>query len=66
MTCSWKILVECKYISIDWFPLKNIKQYNPVELTEYAVANGISDETAFRWWVKENLRRQDMIIYKIK
>ena len=55
--CSCKILVEWKYGSFDWVPLKDLKQSNPVELAEYAVTNEISDETALSWWVKETLRR---------
>ena len=54
---SCKILVEWKYGSFDWVPLKDLKQSNPVELAEYAVTNEISDETALSWWVKETLRR---------
>ena len=30
------------------------------------MSNYISDETAFRWWVKETLCCQDMIISKVK
>ena len=39
---------------------------NPVGLAEYAVANEISDEPAFNWWVKETLRHIDRIIYRVK
>ena len=31
-THVWKILVEWKDRSVDWFPLKYLKQSNPVEL----------------------------------
>ena len=31
-TNVWKILVEWKDRSVDWFPLKYLKQSNPVEL----------------------------------
>ena len=54
-TCGWKLLVECKDGFVDWVPIKELKHSNPVELAEYAVANEISDEPAFNWWVKENL-----------
>ena len=40
-TCEWKLLVEWKDGSVDWVPLKGIKQSNPVELSEYTVANYI-------------------------
>ena len=58
--------MEWKYRSVDWVPLKDLKQYNPVDLAEYAVANKISDEPAFNWWVKGTLRHRDRIIYKLK
>ena len=41
-TSGWKILVEWKDGSVDWFPLKDHRQSNPVELAEYAVTNEIS------------------------
>ena len=47
--------MEWKDGSVDWVPLKDLKQSNPVDMAEYAVANEISDEHAFNWWVKENL-----------
>ena len=65
-TRDWKLLVEWKYRSVDWFPLKDLKQSNPVELSEYAVANEISDEPAFNWWVKENLQHRYRIISEVK
>ena len=37
MTCGWKLLVKWKYISVDWFPIKYLKQSNPVDLAEYVV-----------------------------
>ena len=64
-TRGWKILVEWKDGSVDWVPLKDLKQFNPVELDEYAMANEIIDEPAFNWWVKENLRHRDIIISKV-
>ena len=36
-THGWKILVECKYGSVDWVPLKDLKQSNPVDLSEYVM-----------------------------
>ena len=65
-TIVWKLLVEWKEGSVDWFPLKDHRQSNPVELAEYAVTNEISDEHAFNLWVKETLRHRDRIISKVK
>ena len=49
-----------------WVPLKELKASNPVELTEYAVANRIDDEPAFNWWVSHTLRKRNRIISKVK
>ncbi len=32
-----------------WVKLKDLKASNPVELAEYAVANWIAEEPAFKW-----------------
>ena len=60
-TRGWKILAKWKYLSVDWVPLKDLKQYNPVDMDEYSVANEISDEPSFNWWVKETLQHRDRI-----
>ena len=65
-TRGWKLLLEWKNFSVDWVPLKDLKQSNPVELAEYAVGNEISDEPAFNWWVNETLRHRYRIISKVK
>ena len=66
LTRGWKLLLEWKDVSVDWVPLKGLKQSNPVELAEYYVVNKISDEPAFNWWVKDNLRHRYRTISKVK
>ena len=63
---GWKLLVEWRDGSVDWVPLKYLKNSNPVELAEYAVVNEIIDKPAFNWWVKETFQRRYRIISKIK
>ena len=41
--------------SVDWVPLNDLKQSNPVEMAEYAVANQMSDEPDFNLMIKETL-----------
>ena len=43
-----------------------MKDANPLELAQYAIANGIAEEPAFKWWVPEILKRKKKIISKIK
>ena len=37
-----------------------------MQLAEYAFANGIENEPAFKWWIKKTLKRKDRIISKVK
>jgi hypothetical protein len=38
-TKGWELLVEWKDGITTWIPLKDLKETNPVELAEYAIAN---------------------------
>jgi hypothetical protein len=65
-TRGWKLLCQWKDNSTSWVPLVDLKDSNPVELAEYAVANRIDQEPAFRWWVADVLRKRNRIIAKLK
>jgi hypothetical protein len=65
-TKGWKLLCQWKDGSSDWIDLKHLKESNPIELAEYAVANRIQEEPAFKWWVPETLRTRNRIIGKVK
>lgn len=65
-TRGWKLLVEWKDHSVDWIDLKDLKASNPVELAEYALANELEEEPAFKWWVRQTLRQRDRLIMKVK
>ena len=65
-TRGWELLVEWKDQTTNWIPLKDLKESNPVELAEYAMANKLLEEPAFAWWAKEVLRKRDRIIAKVK
>jgi hypothetical protein len=52
--------------STSWVKLKDLKVSNPIELAEYAVANCIAEEPAFKWWVSHTLRKWNRIILKVK
>ena len=58
--------MEWKDGSFYWVPLKDLKHSNPVDMAEYSVANEISDDPAFNWWVKDTLRHRYIIISKVK
>jgi hypothetical protein len=65
-TKGWHLLVEWKDGSTTWVPLYRLKESNPVEVADYAVANKIIEEPAFAWWAKYILRRRNQIISKVK
>ena len=61
-TSGWHLLVQWKNGEEVWMPLKLLKESYPVQVAEFAVARGIQDEPAFKWWVQYTLRRRDRII----
>ena len=42
------------------------KRQQPIELAEFAMGNGLQDEPAFIWWVRNVLRHKERIISKVK
>ena len=58
-TKGWKLLCQWKDGSSDWVELRNLKDSNPIEVAEYAVANRIQEEPAFKRWVPETLRTRN-------
>ena len=65
-TKGWKICVEWKDGSTSWVSLKDLKESNPIELAEYAVANKLVSEPAFSWWVPYTLKKRDRIIKAVR
>ncbi len=61
-TVGWKLLVAWKNGDEQWMPLSTLKNSNPLEVAEFAKANGIADEPAFCWWVPFTLRQRDRAI----
>ena len=64
-TIGWDMCVQWKTGEEQWVPLKDLKESNPVEVADYAKANGLVDEPAFKWWVPYVLRKRDYIISKV-
>ncbi len=65
-TRGWELLVEWHDGSMDWMPLADLKASNPLQVAEYAKANKIDDEPAFKWWVPYVLKKKNRIINKVK
>jgi hypothetical protein len=65
-TKGWKLQVKWKDGTTTWVPLKDLKETNPVEVAEYAIANNIHQEPAFAWWVNTVMQRRDRIVAKLQ
>jgi len=65
-TKGWKLLLEWIDGSMDWVRLAEVKEAYPLQLAEYAVANGIANEPAFNWWVPKVIKRKERLINKVK
>ena len=63
---GWQLLVLWKDKSTSWVKLKDLKASNAVELAEYAVANQIAEEPAFKWCISNTLHKQNHIILNMK
>ena len=61
-TQGWKLNILWKDGTTSWEHLRNIKESNPIEVAEYAVANKLVEEAAFAWWVPNVLKRRERII----
>ena len=61
-TKGWKILTEFKDGTTSWTRLADLKESNPVELADYAVAHELQDEPAFSWWVPYTLQKRQRIV----
>ena len=61
-TRGWSLCVQWKDGSSSWEHLKDLKESNPLEVAEYAIANQIDKEPAFDWWVHFTLKRRDRLI----
>lgn len=65
-TKGWKLCVKWKDGSTSWEPLKDLKEAYPVQVAEFAIQQGLQELPAFRWWVKDTLKRRDRIIKAVK
>ena len=65
-TRGWRLLVEWKDGSSSWIPLAGMKDAYPVQVADNAVANNLTTEPAFRWWVPFVLQKRDRILKKVK
>jgi hypothetical protein len=65
-TKGWRFCVRWKDTTMSWVNLKYLKESNPVEVAENAVANKLVSAPALKWWVPHVLKKREHIISKIK
>jgi len=61
-TQGWQLRVTWKDGTSSWEHLRNLKESNPLQVAEYAVANKLVEEATFAWWVPFVLKRRERII----
>ena len=61
-TVGWNFQVKWRNDQETWVPLGDLKEFNPVDIAEYATSRGIAEEPAFAQWVSYTLRKRDVII----
>jgi hypothetical protein len=61
-TNGWHLCIEWKDGTSTWERLAGLKEINPVEVSEYAVANNLLDAPAFVWWVPHAIKKRSRII----
>ena len=64
-TRGWYLLALWKDGSEQWTPLTLLKESNPIEVAEFAVAQSIDHHPAFAYWVPYVLRKRDRIISSV-
>ena len=60
-TKGWQLCVEWKDGTTSWERLADLKESNPIKVAEFAVAQGLHDESTFLWWVPYTLKHHACI-----
>eukprot|EP00957_Ditylum_brightwellii_P141107 10750396-Ditylum_brightwellii.AAC.1 len=64
-TAGWILCIKLKYGTTSWEKFTNVKESNPVEISEYAVASSIAHKLAFNWWVSYTPKTRNRMIATI-
>lgn len=65
-TAGWQLCCQWKDGSTSWQKLADLKESHPIEVAEYAVAQGLDSEPAFNWWVPHVIKKRAQIISLVK
>ena len=64
-TKGWDILIQWKDGSTTWEALKDVKECYPIQLADYAIEKGISNEPCFAWWIPKVITKRNAIVAKV-
>jgi hypothetical protein len=64
-TIGWHLCDEWKDGITSWDHLADIKESNPVKVSEYAIGKDLQDKPAFVWWVPRALKKRHRIIASV-
>jgi hypothetical protein len=56
------LCVEWKYGTTSWERLEDLKERNPVEVSEYSAVKSLLDTPDFVWWAPHVLKKRTIII----
>ncbi len=64
---GWRLFVEWwKDGTSSWGSLADLKDSYPEQVADYGLANGLTQEPAFRWWVPFVLKKRERVLKKVK
>ena len=64
-TKGWDLHVRWETGDTSYIALKDIKECNPIEVSEYAISNNLEVEPAFAWWTKTAIKRRNVMVSKV-
>ena len=65
-TRGWELYVTWKDGSSNFIPLREMKEFFPIETAMYARDHGLADQPAFVWWVDQVLKKKQRFMKKVK
>ena len=65
-TVGWHLCVQWFDGSTSWQSLKDLKETYPLQVAEYAVEQGITNEPGLNWWVPFVLKKRERITKAVK
>ena len=65
-TAGWKLLVRWNDGCEEWITLGKMKRNFPIQVAQYAVAQRISNEPVFSWWVPYTLKKCEAIVSSVR